>query len=123
MSLMAEMSDEAVDFANRMFDLAREGDEGLLDYVDRGVDPNLTTEIGDTLLMVAAYYGRAALVAGLVDRDADVNALNDRGQAPVAGAVFQGHTAIVDLLIEAGADLDAGSPSGRETAALLGIEL
>lgn len=118
-----ELSDEAVEFANRMFDFARDGDARLLAYVDRGVDANLTTELGDTLLMLAAYNGRADLVAGLIERDVDVNAMNDRGQTPVAGAVFKAHGDIVDLLVEAGADLDAGSPSARETAAIFGRSL
>lgn len=117
------MSEEAVRFANRMFDLARDGDARLLVYLDRGVDANLTSELGDSLLMLAAYNGAEELVAGLIERDADVNALNDRGQSPVAGAVFKGYTGIVDLLVEAGADLDAGEPSARETAAMFGRTL
>ncbi|WP_119697931.1 ankyrin repeat domain-containing protein [Microbacterium halotolerans] len=118
-----ELPDEVVEFGNRMFDLAREGDAQLLAYIDQGVDADLTNSLGDTLLMLAAYNGRTELVAGLIERDADVNALNDRGQAPVAGAVFKGYDDIVGLLIEAGADLDAGTPSARDTASMFGRTL
>lgn len=113
-----ELPDEVVEFGNRMFDLAREGDAQLLAYIDQGVDADLTNALGDTLLMLAAYNGHAELVEGLIERDADVNALNDRGQAPVAGAVFKGYDDVVGRLIEAGADLDAGTPSARDTASM-----
>lgn len=113
-----ELPDEVVQFGNRMFDLARDGDELLLGYIDQGVNADLMNSLGDTLLMVAASNGHADLVEGLVDRDADVNALNDREQAPVSAAVFRGYDEIIEMLIEAGADLDAGNPSARETAAL-----
>ncbi|MGO1850835.1 ankyrin repeat domain-containing protein [Microbacterium sp.] len=118
-----ELPDEVVEFGNRMFDLAREGDVQLLAYIDQGVDADLTNSLGDTLLMLAAYNGHAELVAGLIERDADVNALNDRGQAPVAGAVFKGYDDVVGRLIEAGADLDAGTPSARDTATMFGRTL
>ncbi|SJM61879.1 ankyrin repeat containing protein [Frigoribacterium sp. JB110] len=122
-AMTEELPDEVVEFGNRMFDLAREGDAQLLAYIDQGVDADLTNSLGDTLLMLAAYNGHAELVAGLIERDADVNALNDRGQAPVAGAVFKGYDDVVGRLIEAGADLDAGTPSARDTATMFGRTL
>lgn len=122
-AMTEELPDEVVEFGNRMFDLAREGDVQLLAYIDQGVDADLTNSLGDTLLMLAAYNGHAELVAGLIERDADVNALNDRGQAPVAGAVFKGYDDVVGRLIEAGADLDAGTPSARDTASMFGRTL
>lgn len=122
-AMTEELPDEVVEFGNRMFDLAREGDVQLLAYIDQGVDADLTNSLGDTLLMLAAYNGHAELVAGLIERDADVNALNDRGQAPVAGAVFKGYDDVVGRLIEAGADLDAGTPSARDTATMFGRTL
>ncbi|WP_029149968.1 ankyrin repeat domain-containing protein [Microbacterium indicum] len=117
------MPDDVVEFANRLFDLARAGDESLLAYLDQGVDADLTDAKGDTLLMLAAYNGHAALVAGLLAAGADPNRLNDRGQSPVAGAVFKGAEDVVAALVAAGADLDAGAPSARATAQMFGRAL
>lgn len=102
-------------------DLAREGDvEGLVAHLDAGMPVDLTDTSGNTLLMLAAYHGRAGVVSALLERHADVNRLNDRGQSPLAGAVFKGEDTIVWLLLEAGADVDAGSPSAAATAELFG---
>lgn len=107
-----------------MFDLARGGEtDQLLAYVDAGVPADLTEASGNTLLMLAAYHGHAALVDGLAARGADVDRLNDRGQAPVAGAVFKGEDAVVTVLRRRGADLDHGRPTARETAAMFGGDL
>jgi ankyrin repeat protein len=108
---------DAVAFAHRMFDLAREGSELLPGLVDSGVPANLTDATGNTLLMLAAYHGHARLTGQLAERGADVNAVNDRGQTPLAGAVFKDTRDVVVVLLDAGADPDLGSPSARETAA------
>lgn len=118
-----EMPDDVVEFANRMFDLAREGDARLIGFVDQGVDANLTNAAGDTLLMLAAYNGHVELVTGLLERGADADQLNDRGQAPLAGAVFKGFDAVAEALLAAGADADAGTPSAREAARMFGRDL
>jgi ankyrin repeat protein len=119
-----EPTPELVELAHQMFDLARQGKvERLLAYVDAGVPVNLTDAQGNTLLMLAAYHGRAAVVAGLAERGADVDRLNDRGQSPLAGAVFKGEDQVVATLLAHGADPDAGTPSARETAAAFGRTL
>ncbi|MEH3034124.1 MAG: ankyrin repeat domain-containing protein [Aeromicrobium erythreum] len=110
----------AIDLAHRLLDAARSGDEGLLAYVDRGVPVDLTDAGGNTLLMLAAYHGHTALVAGLLARGADADRPNDRGQTPLAGAVFKGDDATAGLLLAAGADPDAGTPSARATAEMFG---
>lgn len=103
-----------------MLDLARAGAGELLDLVDAGVPVNLTDAAGNSLLMLAAYHGHAALTAGLAERGAPVNVVNDRGQTPLAGAVFKGEAAVVAVLVAAGADPDLGQPSARATAAFFG---
>ena len=113
-----------VELAHRMFDLARAGEATtLLAYVDGGVPVDLTDAQGNTLLMLAAYHGHAAVVAGLAGRGADVDRVNDRGQAPLAGAVFKGEDEVVATLLGLGADPDAGSPSARATAEMFGRTL
>lgn len=104
-----------------MFDLARNGDALLLEYLKGGLPPNLTNNRGDTLLMLAAYHGHTALVKGMlteVPRPSDPNQLNGRGQSIVAGAVFKGYDEVVKVLIEGGADPLAGQPNAEETAAM-----
>ena len=81
--------DDVRDFATRLFTMAREGDLTLLDYINHGVDVNLSNQDGNTLLMLAAYAGQEELVRGLVGRGADVDKQNARGQSPLAGVVFK----------------------------------
>lgn len=107
----------------QLFDLARQGADVLLDLVDANLPVDLADESGNTLLMLAAYHGHAALAAGLAERGADVNRLNGKGQSPLAGAVFKNETEVIRVLIEHGADVDAGTPSARATAQMFGREL
>jgi ankyrin repeat protein len=114
---------EVMDLAARLFDWARSGDaEMLAAYVDAGVPVNLTNTNGDTLVMLASYYGHDPAVAALIARGADVDRHNNRGQTPLAGAVFKNDTTIIELLLSADADPLAGSPSALETARFFGRE-
>jgi hypothetical protein len=116
---------EVLDLAARLFDGARSGDTGMLAaYVDAGVPVDLTNTNGDTMVMLASYYGHESTVAALIARDADVDRSNNRGQTPLAGAVFKNDITIIDLLLRADADPHAGSPSALETARFFGrVEL
>jgi uncharacterized protein len=112
-----ELDAETLEFAHRMFDLARDGDARLAAYVDAGLPVNLTDPRGNTLLMLAAYHGHAGLVAALAERGADPDRVNDRNQTPLAGAAFKGDLDVVQALLAVGADPHAGAPSALETAA------
>jgi len=112
----AELDDATLEFAHRMFDLARAGDRQLVELVGAGLPVNLTDPRGNTLLMLAAYHGHAGLVADLAARGADVERINDRGQTPLAAAVFKGAPDVVEVLLAATADPHAGQPSALETA-------
>ncbi|MYS24026.1 hypothetical protein GA0115240_15923 [Streptomyces sp. DvalAA-14] len=112
---------ELIEFATKLFDLARQGDAAhLAAYVDAGVSADLTNDRGDTLLMLAAYHGHAGAVRALLDRGADPNRINDRGQSPLAGAVFKGEQDVIMALVQGGADPTAGTPSAVETAQVFG---
>jgi ankyrin repeat protein len=118
-----KLGSEVLDLASRIFDMARSGDAATLAvYVDAGAPVNLTNTNGDTLVMLAAYYGHKSTVAALIARGADVNRHNNRGQTPLAGAVFKNETTIMELLVGADADPRAGSPSALETARFFGKE-
>ncbi|MGP4110011.1 ankyrin repeat domain-containing protein [Streptomyces sp. 4N509B] len=108
---------EVLQLAAKVFDLARQGDtDTVAAYVDAGVPANLSTDKGDTLLMLAAYHGHADTVRALLARGADASRANDRGQTPIAGATFKGEAGVVRVLLEAGADPAAGQPSAIDTA-------
>lgn len=112
-------TEEVLEFAKRMFDLARDGDAGVLEqYLDAGVSAELTNERGDDLLMLAAYNGNLPTTEMLIARGVDVNKLNDRGQTPLAGAVFKGYGEIVRALFEAGASPHKGQPTAVEAATM-----
>lgn len=112
-----EPLEEVVELAHQLFDWAREGQvERVAAYVDAGAPPNLADPAGNTLLMLAAYHGHAALVRALAERGAEVDCLNNRGQAPLAGAVFKAEPDVVAALLEHGADPDLGQPTARQTA-------
>lgn len=121
---MADPADDEagmVELATRLFNLARAGDATALSaYVDAGVPADLTNENGDSLLMLAAYYGHADAVAALLQRGADPDRTNDRGQAPVAGAVFKSEPQVVRVLLRGGADPEHGQPSAVATARMFG---
>lgn len=111
------VDDEVLEFAQMLFQLARDGEtERLAAYVDAGVSPDLTNERGDAFLMLAAYNGNPATVRALIERGADVDRANDRGQTPLAGAVFKGYGEVVRALFDAGADPHAGIPSAVDAA-------
>jgi uncharacterized protein len=115
------LDSEVLDLASRIFDMARNGDAATLAaYLDAGVPATLTNTNGDTLVMLASYYGHESAVAALIARGADVDRHNSRGQTPLAGAVFKNETTIMELLLGAGADPLAGSPSALETARFFG---
>ncbi|HEY7858117.1 MAG TPA: ankyrin repeat domain-containing protein [Candidatus Nanopelagicales bacterium] len=114
---MAELTDEELEFAHQVFDLAREGaTEELAGYVDAGVPVNLTNSSGDSLLMLAAYYVHPDTVAALLARGADHSRVNARGQTALAAAVFRDDAEIVTLLLDAGADPHAGPRTAVEVA-------
>jgi ankyrin repeat protein len=113
----ATVDAELMDLASRLFDAARSGDAAMLAaYLDAGIPVNLTNTNGDTLVMLASYYGHDPAVAALIARGADVNRHNNRGQTPLAGAVFNNDSTIIELLLSANADPQTGSPTALETA-------
>jgi uncharacterized protein len=114
---------EVLQFAAKVFNLARQGDTGALAaYVDAGVPANLCNDKGDTLVMLAAYHGHPQTVAALLERGADPDRPNDRGQTPLAGAVFKAERAVIEALLVGGADPAAGIPPAVETARMFGLD-
>jgi ankyrin repeat protein len=114
---------EVLQFAAKVFNLARQGDAATLAaYVDAGVPANLCNDKGDTLVMLASYHGHPQTVSVLLERGADPDRPNDRGQTPLAGAVFKGERAAIEALLDGGADPATGIPSAVETARMFGLD-
>ncbi|WP_297833951.1 ankyrin repeat domain-containing protein, partial [Pseudomonas sp.] len=64
--------DEAAEFADQVFDLARKGDARMLGLLlERELTPNLRNHKGDTLLMLASYHGHLDAVRVLLEFKAD----------------------------------------------------
>ncbi len=110
------------ELASKLFNMARQGDDTLIEYIRNGVNPNLVNHEGHSFVMLAGYNGHADLVQKLVDVGADVNLLNDRGQSPLSGAIFKKEDAVIEALLQAGADVEAGTPSAIDTARMFGRE-
>ena len=94
-------------------DLARQGDtEQLAAMLDHGLPVNLADAKGQTLLMLACYYGNVATVRLLLERGAEVDRRNSRGQTPLGGAAFKGYEDVVKLLLEYGAAVNGDTGAG-----------
>jgi uncharacterized protein len=111
------LTEEDLAFLRSLFDLARTGDvEHLAEAVDAGVPVNLTNEVGDTLLILAAYHDHPDTVRALLDRGADTARINDRGQTALGAAVFRRNERTVTALLAAGADPALGPRSALDVA-------
>lgn len=94
----ASLPPEAIALAGRLYDAARAGDKAIFQQaLPAGLPANMTNDKGDSLIMLASYYGHAELVQLLLQHGADPNRLNDKGQSPLAGAVFKMHDAVIDV--------------------------
>ena len=106
--------EEAADFAEQVFNKAREGDAAMLAaLLSKGLPPNLRNHKGDTLLMLASYHGHVEAVKVLLEHNADPEIRNDNGQSPIAGAAFKGDLETVKALVEGGAQVEGASFDGR----------
>lgn len=117
-----EMSEEQIELANQLFDLARAGEtEKLAAYIDAGAPLEMHNANGDTFLILAAYNGAPETVAMLAARGADLEAENNRGQRALTCAVFKQDVQSTKHLLAAGADPDGGTPTPRATAQMFGF--
>jgi len=106
--------EEAADFAEQVFNKARDGDAAMLAaLLSKGLPGNLRNHKGDTLLMLASYHGHVEAVKVLLEHNADPEIRNDNGQSPIAGAAFKGDLEMVKTLVEGGAQVEGASFDGR----------
>jgi ankyrin repeat protein len=104
-------------------ELARKGDAvGLAAMIKDGLAVDAQDAKGNTLLMLAAYHGKAETVAMLLKARATVDLRNAKGQTPLGGVAFKGYVDIATLLLDAGADpvADQGGSTPADFATLAG---
>lgn len=108
------MDAETLDFIRSVFALVRAGDaEQLGPMVAKGLPVNFRNEKGDSLIMLASYYGHLDTARILLEAGADPDVVNDQGQTPLAGVAYKGHFDIAALLLRHGAKVDGASPDGK----------
>jgi ankyrin repeat protein len=103
-------------------EFARKGDTaGLSALIKGGLAVDAQDAKGNTLLMLAAYHGKAETVAMLLKARATVDLRNAKGQTPLGGVAFKGYVDIATLLLDAGADpvadQDGSTPADFATLA------
>ncbi len=104
-------------------ELARKGyTTDLAELIKGGLAVDAQDTKGNTLLMLAAYHGKAETVAMLLKARATVDLRNDKGQTPLGGVAFKGYVEIAALLLDAGADpvADQGGSTPADFATLAG---
>lgn len=78
----------------------------VLDFLQRGLDPNTVDGAGNTLLMIAAANGNDKLIESLLRINSNYLIRNKYGDTALALAALNGHRDIVLRLLEAGAPTD-----------------
>jgi ankyrin repeat protein len=110
-----QQDEDAIAFAQGLFELARNGGAGPLSVMlNAGVPVDIRTNTGDSLLMLACSNGHKDTASLLLDQGADPNLPNDQLQTPLASAVYQGDMDMVALLLASGAGIDH-RPAGAKT--------
>lgn len=111
----SQQDEDAIAFAQGLFELARNGGAGPLSVMlNAGVPVDIRTNTGDSLLMLACSNGHKDTARLLLEQGADPNLPNDQLQTPLTSAVYQGDMDIVDLLLASGAVVDH-RPTGAKT--------
>ena len=80
--------------------------------VNRGANPNATTERGHTALMEAAGQGIATVTQTLLDHGAEINQRNKEGWSALHFAAARGFLDVMQILLGSGADLNLPDEKG-----------
>ena len=95
------------------FQAIRENDiDTVRNYLDKGTDPNVEDDNGNTALLYASTLGATSIVKFLLEKGTDPNRRGADGFVPLHFAVFSNHIDTVHLLLNYGAKADPLNPSG-----------
>ena len=98
-----QWSEKDIELANRLFDMARDGDTAQLKaYLDAGVSTRLRNHAGDSFLTLAAYHEHPDTVAMLIEAGAEIEHANDRGQRALTCATFKRDVASMSIATVSG---------------------
>jgi uncharacterized protein len=118
-----QLGEREVAYLLEVVDLARRGETNQLEgQLAAGISVNLTNEVGDTLLILAAYHSHLETVEMLLRHGVDHSRINHRGQTALGAAVFRRDLRTVTALLAAGADPEAGTQSATAVAQFFGLE-
>lgn len=99
--------EDAIAFAQGIFELARNGAAGFLaPLLGAGVPVDVRTSDGQSLLMLAAEGGHTDTVQLLIESGAHVDLTDHRGQTALMVAARGNHGNVVARLLAAGAATD-----------------
>jgi len=82
------------------------------DLVDIGANVNYREDRGDSVLMMACWFGHADLVSFLLEKKADIHLKNDTEQTALHYASMKGHIKIIKMLMSRGASFDEEDNKG-----------
>lgn len=122
----SQQDEDAIAFAQGLFELARNGGAGPLSVMlNAGVPVDIRTNTGDSLLMLACSNGHADTARLLLENGADPNLRNEQRQTPLMVAARLNDVEVISQLLEAGADKslrDARGQSALDLAKSVGAE-
>lgn len=97
-----------------MVDAVKNGDTAKVQsLLDKGVSPNIKTDDGKTVLMLATYLGHSDIAKLLIDKGADVNAKDSNGKTALMYTAEKGNIDMAKLLLEKGADINTMDNNGK----------
>ncbi|GGY75076.1 ankyrin repeat domain-containing protein [Marinobacter zhanjiangensis] len=96
--------EDAIAFAQGIFDLARNGGATLLaPLLEAGVPVDMRTSDGETLLMLATRHGHPETVRLLLAQGANPDQADSQQQTPLMHAAMADRVDLLDQLVAAGA--------------------
>ncbi|MEP1215576.1 MAG: ankyrin repeat domain-containing protein [Marinobacter sp.] len=109
-----QKDEDAIAFAQGLFELARNGGAGPLSVMlNAGVPVDIRTSTGDSLLMLACSNGHADTARLLLENGANPDLRNDQLQTPLMAAARSNQGAVIECLLEAGAQKALADADGH----------
>lgn len=92
-----------------LLESAKEGKDKIAEILidERGANSETKDKVGNTPLILAAYWGHEAVVRLLLEKGVNIEVKNKRHNTPLILAAWEGHEAAVRLLLEKGANIEA----------------